>query len=106
LPDCPPEYVLTPEERHNLFLTVKESVNNIVRHSEASTVEIQVTADKGILKIVIRDNGHGIDNSTPCGSNGLRNMRQRMSQIGGECLITTKPGAGTCVSLVFPMQKK
>lgn len=104
LPDHPPKCVLTPEERHHLFLTVKEAINNVVRHAEAGEVQIRVSTENQILRIVIHDNGRGM-NPDPerYNSNGLRNMRQRMEAIGGQCLIETAYGKGTCVSLTFPI---
>jgi signal transduction histidine kinase/streptogramin lyase len=105
LPDHPPKCLLTPEQRHNLFLTVKEAVNNIVRHAQAGEVAIRVTVNSQILRIIIHDNGKGMNGEfEKCGSDGLRNMSQRMEEIGGQCLIETAPGKGTRVSLTFPIR--
>jgi signal transduction histidine kinase len=105
LPDYPPKYVLTPEERHNLFLTVKEAINNVVRHAQAGEVQIHMNTDDHTLKIIIRDNGRGINGQPERhGSDGLHNMRQRMADIGGKCVIDAQPGVGTCVSLTFPIR--
>lgn len=105
LPDHAPEWILTPEERHNLFLAVKEAINNIVRHSHADEARIQMSLEKRVLKILIQDNGCGMNGSSEryC-SDGLRNMRQRMADIAGQCLIDARAGGGTSVSLTFPIR--
>jgi signal transduction histidine kinase/ligand-binding sensor domain-containing protein len=102
LPDQVSEHVVSPEVRHNLFLVVKEALNNIARHSEASEVRFSVTNTAKQLDIVIEDNGRGFDHVPDTASaDGLRNMRQRTEEIGGQFQITSKPGSGTRVSLSY-----
>ncbi|MGH7950559.1 MAG: PA14 domain-containing protein, partial [Limisphaerales bacterium] len=55
-----PEYPLNSQIRHGVFLAFKEALNNIVRHAEASEVELKITADGNELAIAIRDNGRGM----------------------------------------------
>lgn len=102
LPPNPPERTISAEARHNLFLAVKEALNNIVRHAHASEVKLQATVTDNSITLTIKDNGRGFDcapdNST---ADGLRNMRQRMEEIGGEFSVETSSGAGTSVSLVY-----
>jgi signal transduction histidine kinase len=106
LPDRPVEWAVSPEARHNLFLAVKEALNNIIRHSGAGEVWLRVTATENILTITIEDNGHGIEKSAGEFANGLSNMGQRMADIGGSSRIEsgTENGteSGTRVSLKFP----
>lgn len=101
LPDRIPDRRVTPEARHHLFLAVKETLANIVRHARATQVELHIAADDTSLSVRIEDNGCGFDaapdNST---SDGLRNIRDRMAEIGGRFEITSERGAGTRVSLV------
>src|SRR5262249_15489214 len=61
LPDQVPSYALTAEERHNLFLAVKEGLNNVVRHSGATEVWIRAGLDNGGCVITIHDDGRGFD---------------------------------------------
>jgi signal transduction histidine kinase len=102
-PDEPPSYAVPPEVRHNLFLAVKEALNNVGRHSQATELWLRVSLPEGGLKIVIEDNGKGFD-GTPKDpdDDGLRNMQRRMSEIGGNFEIESKPGAGTRISLTMP----
>jgi len=103
-PDDPPDLPLAPEIRHNLFLVLKESLNNIVRHAGASEVRLQVSMTDEQLQMSIRDNGKGFDDG-PKGvsANGLTNMQHRMNDIGGRCAIGSKPGAGTTVTVSLPL---
>jgi ligand-binding sensor domain-containing protein/signal transduction histidine kinase len=102
LPDQIPDQTVSPEARHNLLLVVKETLNNIARHSRASEARLRVTADETQLSITIEDNGQGFDSSTHRSSaDGLRNMRQRMEEIGGQCRIESKPEAGARVSFLY-----
>lgn len=101
-PDNLPPRLVSPEARHNLFLIVKEALNNIARHAAASEVRLLVTATENQVIIVVEDNGRGFeqvpDNSS---SDGLRNMRQRMEEIGGQFQLESRPGAGTRITLTY-----
>jgi signal transduction histidine kinase len=99
-----PEYPLSTEQRHNLFMAVKEALNNVLKHAQATEVKIglAVVADK--LTIVITDNGRGfVCGEQAAGGNGLENMRQRLQQIRGRLTLESKPGAGTRVEMEAPL---
>ena len=102
LPDNIPNRLLSPEARHNLFLVVKEALNNIARHARASEVRLRITTVENQIAITIEDNGRGFecapDNAS---SDGLRNMRQRMEEIGGQSQMVSRPGAGTRVAILY-----
>jgi signal transduction histidine kinase len=103
LPDFPPAEPVSAEVRHNLFLVVKESLNNIVCHARASDVSLAIAVTGKLIHVAIEDNGRGFDQSVQDnGGNGLKNMRQRMTEIGGEFRINTAPAAGTRVLLNCP----
>lgn len=115
LPHEIPQRPLASEARHNLFLTFEEALNNVLKHSGATTVKVDMIADASAFEAAIADNGIGFDeaslpaHSKPAGprrGDGLRNMRQRLGDIGGECLITSRPGNGTIVRMRFPLNKK
>jgi signal transduction histidine kinase len=102
LPERMPDQTVTPEARHNLFLVVKEALNNVVRHAQATEVHFRVSATADTLGITIEDNGRGFDGA-PANANadGVRNMRQRMEEIGGQFQIESQSGIGTKVSLHY-----
>ncbi|HLP76857.1 MAG TPA: sensor histidine kinase, partial [Candidatus Paceibacterota bacterium] len=89
--------------RHALFLAVKETLNNIVRHAEATEVRFQIAMERERLEIAIIDNGIGFDAPSPQGGKGLENLPQRLSQIGGRCEIESAAGKGTRVKIELPL---
>jgi signal transduction histidine kinase len=103
LPEHPPRHGVPAKTRHNLFLAVKEALNNIVRHSNAKEVRLHVAADEEILRVTLEDDGQGIGKLEHNGcADGLQNMRKRMEEIGGEFKFESTPGNGTRISFVCP----
>jgi len=102
LPASPPARNISAEARHNLFLAVKEALTNVVRHAQASEVQLQAGVNEDSLTLTIKDNGRGFERiADDARADGLRNMRQRMEEIGGQFHIQSRPGAGTDISLVY-----
>lgn len=95
---------LSEEQRRNVFLAVKESCNNILKHAGASSVCINLKLKHNSIIITIKDNGRGFDR-TEVGnfSNGLQNIRNRMEQIGAACRIDSTKNLGTTVELSIPV---
>ncbi|HEY4415202.1 MAG TPA: ATP-binding protein, partial [Verrucomicrobiae bacterium] len=101
-----PSVALTSEVRHNLYLAVREAMNNIAKHSEATEVWLRIRLLENRLAIAIEDNGRGFDESVAMeAGEGLQNMRQRVENIGGEFEHETKPGCGTSCRIVLPLEK-
>lgn len=98
-----PEIFASGEMRRNIFLSVKEILHNVVKHAEASSVDIAVTLTRDLC-IRIHDNGKGIhmDRIRKFG-NGLNNVRKRMTEIGGSAQF--KNENGTTVILEVPLGK-
>jgi ligand-binding sensor domain-containing protein/two-component sensor histidine kinase len=105
LPPQLPPYPLTTEVRHNLFLTVKEALNNIAKHAGASEVWVRVALDTDLCAVVIEDNGRGfqVDSARP-GGNGLANMKKRLGAIGGQFSLHSLPGNGTKLELIVRLK--
>ena len=80
------ENKISAETRRNLFLCVKEALNNIYKHSNAESVEVHLTQKDKKFSITIKDDGVGMEVGTKHG-NGLGNMKWRMSSICGEFVI-------------------
>lgn len=107
LPEHPPVKSVSAEVRHNLFLAVKESLNNILRHAHATEVSLIVLVTDESINVIIEDNGRGFNGEVKDnGADGLDNMRQRMVEIGGHFQIKSTPGAGTWVSFNGPWLAK
>jgi signal transduction histidine kinase len=95
---------LNSEVRHNLFLTVREALNNSAKHSHATELWLRIHWRENLLRIIIEDNGCGFAlQPTLAGGNGLANMRRRMEKIGGSFVCDTRPNSGTIYRLVLPL---
>jgi ligand-binding sensor domain-containing protein/signal transduction histidine kinase len=114
LPARPPRHPLSSHTRHDLFLAVREAFTNMLKHSGATRAKVCMTCLDSNIEIVVSDNGGGFDlvvieargdeEAANCG-NGLRNMRQRMADIGGQCVVESSPGRGTTVRFLLPFDK-
>jgi signal transduction histidine kinase len=88
LPALIPQADISGEKRRNIFLSVKESLNNAMKHSQATHLHIDISTKDNSLIIRVSDNGVGIDTEQLRRfGNGLSNMRRRMENIGGSFLI-------------------
>ncbi|MBL7727023.1 MAG: hypothetical protein JNM68_05030 [Dinghuibacter sp.] len=90
---APADVQLKGEVRRNIFLVMKEALHNTIKHAGANKVVIRFhIADKQLL-LHIHDNGKGMDERyTRPFSNGLYNMRKRVTEIGGTILFSNDPG--------------
>lgn len=98
-PEDIPDKELSGDKRRNVFLCLKETLNNALKHSNASLIIIDI-AFNNQLKITVTDNGAGIDlqNLRQFG-NGLKNMARRMESIGGTFTIENNNGTITTLQL-------
>jgi signal transduction histidine kinase len=89
--------------RHNLFLAVKEALNNVIRHAAATDVALGIKYGNNQLEIVISDNGLGFDGNMIRHGNGLTNLDARLKVLHGDCQIKSQPGQGTTVKFSVPL---
>lgn len=95
---------MSGEMRRNIFLSIKEALNNILKHSKATSVQIDMLMHNNRLIIRIQDNGTGIDEERLRRfGNGLANMRKRMESVNGKFKIENE-GGGTRVSFTIPLE--
>jgi len=93
IPDNLPNIEVIGEIRRNVFLVVKEALNNILKHSKATEVQITLAREADELCLYIQDNGIGIDMDTLRQfGNGLKNMKKRMADVDIEFSIENKEG--------------
>lgn len=94
---------LDADQRKNLFLVFKESVNNAAKYSNARQIEIRLHQQDHALLLSVKDDGRGFDEREIKTGNGLRNMRERAKEINGTITLKSVVDQGTEVSLVLPL---
>ena len=101
LPDLP----VAPHVRHQLLMAVRESLNNVLKHSGATEVRLGIRMAGTTLLVRISDNGISFDPARMADSprSGLRNMRERMEEAGGRLTIEAWPAKGTVVCMSLPL---
>jgi signal transduction histidine kinase len=99
VPNALPEHPISPEVRHHLLLVAKEALTNVARHSRANEAWVRVAVRPEGFTLGIEDNGGGCS-GTPddVRADGLRNMQQRMRDIGGDMQLESQPNMGTRLS--------
>ena len=90
---------LSMDERRNIFLITKEAINNAVKHSECTSLEVTFVVTHRQIEVFVIDDGRGFDPKSPSSRNGLVNMQRRALQIGSELRIDSKKGRGTAILL-------
>ena len=111
-----PAWPVTAEVRHNLFLAFKEALHNVIKHSQATEVQISFALEPAAVVVNLTDNGCGFDpggltKTVLTGGlprprlNGLVNMRKRLEEIGGRCEIQSERGRGTHITFILPAKK-
>ncbi len=107
-----PELRVDAELRYNLFLALKEALNNAVKHSHATEVWLRLKVAKNQFTLSLEDNGHGLlggqemaanDGRISSGS-GLLNLKKRLADVGGSCEIHSETGRGMRVDLTAPIK--
>jgi signal transduction histidine kinase len=108
IPATLPPVRLSTEMRHNVFLAVKEALNNAVKHSAGKDIVLTIAVRDGEFEIRIADDGRGIppepvapDKNRRTGR-GLGNMRERLDSIHGKFILRSAPGQGTEIRLLVP----
>lgn len=102
-PNSYPEKIITSEARNDLFSSVKEAVNNAVRHGKPTQVSLKFAVLENKLTISIHDNGCGFEPAVVSHGHGLANLRQRMQKHGGTFEIQSRLQGGTIVILQLPL---
>ena len=91
------------EFRHNVSLAVKESVNNVLKHSQATELDMKIELEKNVLLITITDNGIGITDDSRSTGLGLENLTRRMKSIGGSCNFEHLAEGGLRILFAAPL---
>ncbi|HSY20145.1 MAG TPA: sensor histidine kinase [Candidatus Acidoferrales bacterium] len=97
--DLPRDVQVSSQTRHNISMAVQEAVHNVIKHARATEVTISIEFTDDLLAITVHDDGSGFNPAGGPAGNGLANMKQRLSDIGGSCIIESRPGEGTTIQM-------
>ncbi len=86
---------LNNQQRRNTLLVTKEIVHNAIKYSEAKNIYVEASYLKGCLTFIVTDDGIGFNSNQSYPGNGLKNIRQRISEMNGSLEISSEPGKGT-----------
>ena len=101
------------ELRYNLFLALKEALNNVVKHAKATEVWLRLKVEADFFTLIVDDDGSGMpatsvgiasDTQTrerQASGSGVANLKKRLATVGGECTVHSAPGRGTCVAMTI-----
>lgn len=101
MPDYLAEHNLPVESKRNIYLFCKEAINNAVKYSNATLLELNVEMKNGKLNFSIIDNGKGFNTGMIKRGNGLYNMQKRADQIGAELILWSQENKGSSASLQY-----
>ncbi len=100
-----PGYEVDIHIKKQLYLILKEVLNNIVKHSEATLVGVRLWREGDIFNMTINDNGKGFDMEQKIMGSGLRNIRDRAADISAKLIVESSPGEGVRVSLNVSLRR-
>lgn len=90
---------LNLEQRKDIYMIFKEAINNVVKYSSATEVNIMLRRTGNMLRMMITDNGNGFDATKVSAGNGLKNMRSRSEEMGATIKIDSVAGTGTSIAI-------
>ena len=93
---------LLGEIESTLYRLVQEAINNVAKHAQAETLQVEVVEANGSVVLTIRDDGSGFETGRPGGGFGLVGMRERVELVDGRLVIDSTPGHGTVVCAEIP----
>jgi PAS domain S-box-containing protein len=97
------EEMLSEKQKLIAYRVLQEQCTNITKYAHADTVSFLLTTDDNLFKMMIADNGVGMDAAAVTNGIGLRNIKSRLSLVNGAVHITTSPGNGFIMEVVFPV---
>ena len=107
MPAAMPALPLRADVRHNVFLAVREALNNALKHSQCTEVwlKMKIAPERHEVTLEIVDNGSGFSPAqTPAGGNGLGNLQSRLAECDGKTILSSAPGKGTRIRFIFPVK--
>jgi signal transduction histidine kinase len=94
---------LPEKHRTCVYRVVQEAMTNCVRHAEAQNIRIDVSAGDGQLRVLVSDDGIGLDPRRQRDGLGLRGIDERVKELDGGMTISQQPGRGTILAVQLPL---
>lgn len=103
-----PDLRIAPAHQYHLLGIAKEALNNVLKHSKAGSLEIRMAYEGGEFLMEFKDNGVGFDPDSEESKegNGIRHMRSRAAEIGGEIELRSGAGQGAHIVVRFSCPKE
>jgi len=93
---------LPPEVQVAYYRIAQESLNNVFKYARATRVNVTLSLSPSMVRFEVCDNGIGFDTSTAKPTSlGLRIMRERAEAIGADFQLSSTPGSGTCIEVIW-----
>ena len=92
-------------QSHEIVQLTREALSNVTRHAKAARASVTLVRRESNAVLTIEDDGVGFDAGGSSHGNGLRNMRQRSSALGGELQLASAPATGTQLMVTIPLQR-
>ncbi|WEK36334.1 MAG: PAS domain S-box protein [Candidatus Pseudobacter hemicellulosilyticus] len=99
------EYTIVPEMKTAIYRIIQEQLNNILKHANATKVDVVFSENRSGLHLMVKDNGIGFDFGKIKRGLGLNNIISRVSLFDGEVSFNSSPGHGCKMQVYFPIKK-
>jgi signal transduction histidine kinase len=97
------EDVLNDQQKLAIYRIAQEQCNNITKYAKAKKVKVSLRSGNGLFKMVIADNGQGVESVQQTKGIGLRNIDSRLNALNGKAAISTAPGKGFTLEIEIPV---
>ena len=94
---------LPDKHRTCVYRIVQEAMTNCIRHAQAKTIRVDVSAGDGQLRVLVVDDGVGLDPARPRSGLGLKGIDERVRELQGTMTISRQPGLGTTLAVQLPL---
>lgn len=89
-----------------LYRFLQETITNVIKHSKATQLWVELTKDENVINLIVQDNGVGFREEERSNNNGIgiTGLTERLTIVGGELKISSSPSKGTIISAHLPLQ--
>jgi signal transduction histidine kinase len=105
LPHGIDHYAASEDLHLSLYRIVQESLNNIIKYSDAQVASVEIIRQDSSLILKICDTGKGFDTTTKRGGIGITNMKTRAENLNASFRLTSAPGRGCQIEICFPVNE-